>query len=163
MLRDHVPVPTGAGRRGLCVRVLEAFAESHSRDRSSQALARLDSLHRTGTGFEAPHGAHLALARLWEARGDSVLALAAVRRRHNGWHQSVTTYTLAALREEGQLAAHVGDTAGAIWAYRRYLTLRDLPDPGPMAEEVNRVKAHLALLLARTGRQPSRDQVARKN
>lgn len=50
------------------------------------------------------------------------------------------------LREEGRLAAMAGDAAGAIRAYRHYLTLRDQPDPGAMTDEVSRVRAHLAAL-----------------
>ena len=54
----------------------------------------------------------------------------------------------ASLREEGRLAALAGDTVGAIEVYGRYLNLRTHPDPGPMAEEVRRVKQHLAQLIA---------------
>jgi len=55
------------------------------------------------------------------------------------------------LREEGRLAALAGDTAGAIRAYQHYLTLRDQPDPGPMGEEVSRVRTHLAALVREQG------------
>ena len=44
------------------------------------------------------------------------------------------------LREEGRLAALVGDTAGAIRAYRQYLALRSDPEPALHAD-VERVRA----------------------
>jgi hypothetical protein len=56
----------------------------------------------------------------------------------------------AYLSAEGRLAVISGDTAGAIDAYTHFLTIRDRPDPGPIEEEVRRVRDHLARL------QPSR-------
>ena len=54
-------------------------------------------------------------------------------------------------REEGRLAALVGDTVGAIRAYERYLAVRDQPDDGPMRDEVDRVRAVLTALVGERG------------
>jgi hypothetical protein len=54
----------------------------------------------------------------------------------------------AYLREEGSSAALAGDTAGAIRAYERYLTLRVRPDPGVVQAEVDSVRAALETLRA---------------
>ena len=66
------------------------------------------------------------LARMLRGLGESEHALAASRRR--GYHApfamdqtSIPDY----LREEATLAASVGDTTGAIEAYRHYFALRD--------------------------------------
>ena len=52
------------------------------------------------------------------------------------------------LREEGRLAAMVGDTPGAIKAYRHYLALREDPDP-PWRATWDSVRAELAALVER--------------
>jgi hypothetical protein len=103
---------------------------------------------RQGVFLEAPLTlANLFLARRLSARGDLAGGLAAARRL--GYHPN-TGYAMlrpAYLYEEGRLAALTGNTAGAIRAYRHYLVLRDRPDPGPMREQMDRVKAHLAELV----------------
>jgi Protein kinase domain len=86
---------------------------------------------------------NLFLARLHEAHGDLVAALRAVRRRPGYTPNAAPTY---ALREEGRLAALVGDTAGAIRAYSHYLALRYNPEPS-IKPEVDRVRAELARLV----------------
>jgi hypothetical protein len=54
------------------------------------------------------------------------------------------------LREEGRLAAAVGDTAGAIRAYDHYLALRATPsDYEPWRLQRDSVRAELAALIAR--------------
>jgi eukaryotic-like serine/threonine-protein kinase len=141
------------GRRDICPSLLEAAVETMRRGSAAPMLARLDSLMQQGTGIELPGElANLLLARRLEARGDLTGALAAVRRRSYGWAYPFWMLLPAYLREEGRLAAVTGDTAGAIRAYHDYLTLRDRPDPGPMQEEVSRVKAHLAELVGEKGR-----------
>ncbi len=55
------------------------------------------------------------------------------------------------LREEGRLAAIVGDTAGVIEAYRHYLAIRTDPDP-VLQPEVDGVREALAALVGE-GRQ----------
>ena len=127
--------------------MLEAALESVRRPNGSRpALTRLEDLMARGIGLELPGNvANLMLARWFEERGDTAAAFRAARR------QNLRFYTVAPaqLREEGRLAALTGDTAGAVRAYQHYLTLRDQPDPGPMADEVRQVKAHLAALTAR--------------
>jgi len=49
------------------------------------------------------------------------------------------------LREEGRLAALVGDTAAAVRAYRHYLALRNDPEP-VLRPEVERIRAELERL-----------------
>jgi hypothetical protein len=90
--------------------------------------------------------ANLVLARWYADRGEFPRGLAAARRL--GYHPNASYAALrpAYLLEEGRLAALVGDTAGAIRAYQHYLRLRDQPDPGPMREQVDGVRAHLAEL-----------------
>jgi hypothetical protein len=69
---------------------------------------------------------NLLLARLLREYGEPERALAAIRRRIYEspfiiGYTSIPEY----LREEARLAATVGDTAGAIEAYRHYFALRD--------------------------------------
>jgi hypothetical protein len=70
---------------------------------------------------------NLAIARMFESLGQPERALAAVRRREYfiDRPQFLSTY----LREEGRLAAMVGEREEAIAAYRQYLTLRAGPEP----------------------------------
>ncbi len=92
---------------------------------------------------------NLVLARLWETLGEDERALAALRRREYHWGFGVA-YLSSYLREEGRLAARIGDREGAISAYRHYLTLRSDPEPAATAE-VDRVREELARLLAEEG------------
>jgi tetratricopeptide (TPR) repeat protein len=130
------------------------------------ALDRLDSLLRGGPGGQrsgpdaaftlspayvrtvvgiSPCGfedfANLEVAHLRERQGDRRAALAAVRRRSYAYHLS--DYLAAHLREEGRLAALVGDTTGAIAAYRHYLALRSDPEPS-LRPRVEAVRTELA-------------------
>ena len=88
---------------------------------------------------------NLVAARLHEARGDVRGALDALRRMDTG-----AFFLSTKLREEGRLAALVGDTAGAIRAYRNYLALRSAPEPA-LQSEVERVRAALRRLEAGEG------------
>jgi len=54
-------------------------------------------------------------------------------------------YLSTYLQEEGRLAALTADTAGAIAAYRHYLTLRSNPEPS-LQPSVDSVRAELARL-----------------
>jgi len=87
---------------------------------------------------------NLMAARLHEEAGDPTAALAALRRRLIG----VAEYPhyVRYRREEGRLAALLGDTAGAIRAYRHYLALRSAPEPRLRAE-ADSVRTELATLL----------------
>jgi hypothetical protein len=89
--------------------------------------------------------ANLEVARLRERAGDLRAALAAVRRRPYAYHLS--DYLAPHLREEGRLAALVGDTAEAVRAYQRYVALRSDPEPA-LRPEVDAVRTELAKLEA---------------
>jgi tRNA A-37 threonylcarbamoyl transferase component Bud32/tetratricopeptide (TPR) repeat protein len=128
----------------LCAMMLEAWLASATGRADARGLVnRLDLLLRTG-----PHGAtevsNLVVGRLLEALGDTARALAAVRRRPFGL---VPRYLSTYLREEGRLAALIGDTAGAITAYQHYLALRSHPEPS-LKSEVEAVRTELRQLTA---------------
>jgi hypothetical protein len=101
---------------------------------------------RRGPQAEQPGNlARLLIAAWREAQGDYRTALAVVRGRDpTAWHVTAP----AAWRIEGRLAALAGDTVGAVRAYRRFLALRDQPDPGPIADEVRHVREQLGRLTA---------------
>jgi serine/threonine-protein kinase len=114
----------------ICAAILEAqLAEARRRPEAAAAVERLDSLMLSGP-TQNPYlvlAGNLTVARLRLASGDRTGALAATRRRINFYINVAGLSTL--LRMEGQLAAAVGDTAGAIRAYRHYLALRTDPEP----------------------------------
>lgn len=130
--------------------MLEALRPA-SAEAPAPALERAESLLSQGVFLEGPNVANLLLARMLEARGEPLRALAAVRRAPSHLNHVEGVLFPAYGREEGRLAALTGDTVAAIRAYEHYLTLRDRPDPGPMQEEVDRVKAHLAELIGEPG------------
>jgi len=86
---------------------------------------------------------NLAVAHLLEQRGDLQAAYRAVQRREF----FVTRYLATYLREEGRLAARIGDRDAAVRAYRHYLALRSQPEPALMAE-VEGVRSELGRLTA---------------
>lgn len=147
---------TGADRTAptppaLCWLAVETLmAEAQGRIGWRDLVGRLDSLTATGGvtqtgGPMGPVTPTLDLAKLLERAGDLEGALRAVRRRQ--YSHLMTLYLAAHLREEGRLAALVGDTAAAIQAYGHYLALR--PDPEPsVAPEVAQVRRELARLTA---------------
>ncbi len=125
-----------------CDLMLEALlAAAERRPDAGAAFARLDTFLLTGG---APPGWVMEVARWREAQGDIRGALRATRRRagyQEFWNMSYL------LREEGRLAALLGDRAGAIKAYSHYLALRYNPEPS-VKPEVDRVRAELAQLVA---------------
>lgn len=131
----------------LCSSLLEAAAATGLGLPDARARLRVaDSVARR-LAFNIPEPPSVAetnlfLARLWEAQGDRLRALKALRRR-GFLHptQFMTTF----VREEGRLAALTGDTAGAIRAYRHYLGLRYDPEPH-LRPEVERVRRELAIM-----------------
>lgn len=134
------------GRFHVCPLLLAATLERRrSRIGPHPAVDSLERLLRSGPGLETPGNlATLAVAR-WRAEdGDYPVALDVIRRRPFIHHFYYTIVLPAHLREEGRLAALVGDTAGAIHAFEQYLDLRDRPDPGPLSAEVSSVRAQLA-------------------
>jgi hypothetical protein len=106
--------------------------------RGGKHLDELEALMRTGprwftgaaVGPTSPVSyANWTIARLREREGDIPAALAAIRRREMSYYPEYLWILPAFLRQEGRLAALVGDTAGARRAYDQYLTLRTDPDP----------------------------------
>jgi hypothetical protein len=112
-------------------------------------LSRADSALRTDAEpvyfFEF---GNIIVAGLWEASGDPVRALAAIRRRI--FDLSHPPFLTTSLRLEGRLADLAGDRAGAIRAYRRYLALRSDPEP-VLKPQVGQVRAELARLTSEEG------------
>jgi hypothetical protein len=119
------------------------LAAARRRPDAGVALARLDTL--LAAGSEARHllpaVASLIAARLHEARGDLHQAIAYSRRRTIWVNQLLSTQ----LREEGRLAALVGDLPEAIRAYRHYLAVRSVPE-AVLQPETERVRVELARL-----------------
>jgi hypothetical protein len=120
------------------------------------ALLRLDSVMRPfpvrgGAGGDhelMPALPNLVLAQRLAQYGEAQRALGASRRRTTRtgdelFHPFLPEY----LRQEGDLAAMVGDTAGAIEAYQHYLALREDPDP-PWRAQWDSVRVELAALAA---------------
>jgi len=127
-----------------CATLLDAVAATSSgRPDAAEAVARLDSMLRTGPGSFIQDAGNLILARLKERRGDVRGALAAVRRRETLLTRPL--YLSTFLREEGRLAALAGENDAAIDAYRHYLRLRAAPEP-PLTSEVEFVREELGKL-----------------
>ena len=87
---------------------------------------------------------NLILAQLLEARGDKKGALAALRRRGR-FGLTPVPYLSTYLREEGRLAAQLGDLDGARRAYSHYLAIRPNPEAS-VKPEVEGVRRALAAL-----------------
>jgi serine/threonine-protein kinase len=124
------------------------YAEIAGAPSARATLMRLDSV-LTGLDYSMQHVhrramANLVAARLLERAGDPRRALAAVRRRGDMWTPT-HPYLATQLREEGRLAALVGEREQAITAYRHYLALRFDPEPSLRAE-VEEVRRELARL-----------------
>lgn len=140
------------GSTSVCAAALEAqLAVVRHPSASVAALDRLDTLLRAGSDVRhlVPTVANLIAARLFEARGDLHKALSVARRRGGWTNQLLSTQ----LREEGRLAVLVGDTTGAMRAFRHYLALRTEPD-SRLRPEVERVRTEL-LRVELSGRSPN--------
>ncbi len=126
----------------LCADVLEATVATLKHQPGAALLvSRLDDRLRTAPpGWT--DGDNLAVARLLEAHGSVAEALAAVRRRR---FDLVPVFLSTYLREEGRLAALTGDAAGAIAAYRHFLTLQAHPEPA-RAARVEQIRSELSRL-----------------
>jgi TolB-like protein len=123
---------------------VDALLATRARRPDAEVLrARLDSVALEGCcKASLVQWVNLVVARAHEEAGRDADALRAVRR--GAWQyppQLLSTY----LREEGRLAARLGDTAGAIRAYRHYLALRSDPEPS-LRPQVDSVRADLARL-----------------
>jgi hypothetical protein len=122
--------------------MLEAILASETgQPNAGRVLERLDSLARQGC-CALPHYTNLVIARLRERAGDLPGALRAARRAR--WVLP-PEYLSASLREEGRLAALMGNREAAIRAYRHFLVLQDSAE-ATRREEVERVRAELKML-----------------
>lgn len=145
-----MPDPAGVMRyANLCATLLDAMhAAGLGQPDAAVRIATADSLARVSYFAiccgEAVSDANLQLARLWEGQGDLPRALAAVRRRA-GANGEAPLYLSTLFREEGRLAALVGDTTAAIRAYRHYLALRYNPEPA-LQPAVDSVRSALTAL-----------------
>ncbi len=133
----------------LCAALLDAmYASGQRQPGAREKVAAADSVAREFI-FEVCCGesvtdVNVQLARLWEREGDIPRALAAARRRTGGF--GIAPYYMSTyLREEGRLALALGDTTGAVTAYRHYLALRPNPEPAlkPGVELIRRALADL--------------------
>jgi hypothetical protein len=150
----------------MCAGVIDLLVSRAAHDDLRKPLRRLDSLVRP-VGFEPKPGkvswwlVNLILARTLPEIGDTAGALAAVRRRHDVFSiQSMNLdnawLLVSFLREEGRLAAMLGDTAAATRAYTHYLALRENPDWEPWREERDQVRRELAALVGERPRRGAR-------
>jgi serine/threonine-protein kinase len=107
-----------------------------------------DSVDRVATDLPSYQGAQsdalLYLALAYERLGRPDLALHTLRRRSLD-HWLGLSRLSQALWLEGRLASEVGDTAGAIRAWRHYLALRGDADP-VLRDEVEGIRATLAAI-----------------
>ena len=109
-----------------------------------ERLTELDSVLQAGIDISwFSEIGNLVLARLWHQQGRADRALRTIRRRIQGL--AVNPMYPASLQEEGRYAALTGDRAGAIRAYRHYLTLRSEPEP-VVRSKVDEARAELAAL-----------------
>jgi serine/threonine-protein kinase len=155
--RAHPDSAWQAEEPGAFALLLEAQVAERERSSDAPALLRqLDTLLANPRGPHFDFGrpplyvyGNLVAARLHELAGDTAAALAAIRRRFVG----IATFPeyVRYRREEGRLAAALGDTAGAIRAYRHYLALRSSPEPRLRAQS-DTVRTELAALLRAGGR-----------
>lgn len=143
-----LPVPGAPGREALvCAELIEAIVASMRPGAGPETLVVMDSVlrhkvWRTPTQDMNPHWNYdlgLAFAR----HGQWLRAAAASRRRLEGRAQRLSVM----LRDEGAWALKGGDTTRAIAAWRRWLQLRDNPEP-EKAAEVAGIRARLAALEA---------------
>jgi hypothetical protein len=141
-----VPEPTADNRR-LCASVLEAALAVSSRRADAPArVAYADSLF-IFSSVSVYWYYTLVVARLHVALGDPAAALHILRRRWVGVGENAAIALLSpGMREEGRLAEMIGDTAGAIRAYRHYLSLRANPEPA-LVPQRDSVRATLGALL----------------
>ena len=161
--------PAALATATICAALLDAkLAAASGVAAAAPAIDHLDSLMRDGPGGSrngppvaftlspayvrslvgiSPVGfedfANLEVAHLRERQGNPRAALAAVRRRAYAYH--LTDYLATHLREEGRLAAMIGDRSGAARAWRDYLALRSDPEPS-LRPGVDSVRAKLAQL-----------------
>ena len=128
-----------------CAAIIDAGrAMREQRPNTRDLLVAADSLLRARINLGDPwQDASAFLARAFEASGDLARARGLWRLRQMGFAGALTLATRT--REEGRLAAVMGDTAGAVRAYRRYLLHRQDAEPA-LVPQRDSVRAALALL-----------------
>jgi DNA-binding SARP family transcriptional activator/TolB-like protein len=121
-LRRHAQ---GQPRNRVLLVLPEMLMASRARKPAGAALrALVDSVVENGC-CELPEFVSAVLANAYEVSGDERAALRVTRRAV--WSvppRMISTYR----RDEGRLAARLGDRAGAIRAYQHYLALRSNPE-----------------------------------
>jgi len=139
-LRNHIE---GHPRNRVLSIMPEMIVASRARRPDGAALrAFVDSITLAGC-CELPEFVIDVLAQAYEESGDAAAALRVNRR--GVWYNPPRELATR-LREEGRLAARLGDRAGAIRAWEHYLILRSDPEPPLRAQrdsiqaEVNRLK-----------------------
>lgn len=143
-LRAAPQVPVGVARyTAIWAELLDGHGAALRGLPSARSYAdRADSLLRLGADLWPPAVENVILARLYDALGDAPKALAVVRR---GSPQGSNYLHSWMRREEGRLAARVGDRAAALAAYQRYLRMLSNPDP-EVAALADAVRREIALL-----------------
>ncbi|HVF38560.1 MAG TPA: hypothetical protein VM939_01585, partial [Gemmatimonadaceae bacterium] len=116
------------GRQSLCLAFVDGVLEMSANPAgTAPVLTRLDRLSRMGYDDFFVAGLHIELARMYEQGGNRAKALEVLGRRVYHWSDGrvlLTTY----LREEGRLAAEVGDKERAAKALRHFIALREGAD-----------------------------------
>lgn len=139
------------GRNGQasCAETLRVLARLRSGTLDSAGLARSDSIiHLHAVLFPYSHLGEAVLARAWERLGLYPRAMSNARYGSTLF----PSYSAAMLRRsEGRLAALMGDTVGAIRAYREYLDLRRDAEPS-LVPQRDSVIVELNRLLPARGR-----------
>ena len=137
-------IPVSANQLA-CAEILETGWSVATRQPDALArVIRLDSLMLSGPAVsDAGTYSQLVVSRLYSRLQQPARALEAIRNRTYmvGWPR----YLATTRREEAHLALVVGDTAGALQSYRRYLALRSTPEP-PLGKRDDVVRAELATL-----------------
>jgi serine/threonine-protein kinase len=127
-----------------CAATLDAAIAAEEERPNARALAQIADTLLIGLPRFPRNVFGLMLAGAYDALGDPSAGLRVLRRREL---DGPAFFLASILREEGRLAARVGDREGAIRAYRHYLAMRTQPDPALQAE-VRRVREELAALVA---------------
>lgn len=117
-----------------CALMLDAWLAVGSSEAGTPALLRLDSVLAPGPTPTGRHGtqANLLLARLARESGRTDLAARAARRVSYGLEMQY--YLSTVFHEQGHLAAAAGDEPRAVDRLRRYLWLREAPEPALVSE-----------------------------
>jgi len=139
--------PVGSVSPTRLAMILDAqLAARVSRPDASQRLKSLDSMLALGPlGSRVRLAGNLVASRLWERAGNLRKAYEAAQRWSVSNNTEDGSLYASYLREQGRLAAAVGDREAAITAYRRYLRLRANAEP-VLARDIATVRSELAKL-----------------